>query len=391
MFVAQRNTVLEEPANSFPPVQVCAKCVMDTTEKTTIFDDSGVCNHCQAYADNLAHRVAGEEGKERLDKIVTKIKQAGKGKAYDCIIGVSGGVDSTYVAYRAKEMGLRPLAVHFDNGWNSELAVHNIEQVLNKLDIDLLTYVVDWEEFKDLQLSFLKASVPDGEIPTDHAILATLIDTAISHNVNYVITGLNYITEGISFESWSYGHHDWRYISDIQSRFGSTKLKSTPHFTLFRLFYALAIKRIKFVSLLNYIDYNREQSVRILNEKLGWRHYGGKHYESVYTRFFQGFILPHKFKIDKRKAYLTSQIVSSNGEYTREMALEELKANPYPQELFQKDKEFVCKKFGLSNHDFDKIMSETPRSFNEYKTNYGLVKKARAFYQLLRTMGFIYK
>ncbi|MHC1783280.1 MAG: 7-cyano-7-deazaguanine synthase [Anaerolineaceae bacterium] len=206
---------------------ICTRCVMDSSDREITFDEEGVCNHCRKYDLIMTSYPFNDPASRQLelDKMVARIKQAGQGKPYDCIIGVSGGVDSTYLAYAAKLNGLRPLAIHLDNGWNSELSVHNIEKVLNKLNIDLYTHVLDWEEFRDLQLSFLKASVSDAEIPTDHAIGGILYRMAVKNNVSYILLGTNFSTESGIPSSWTYGVSDWRYISSVHRQFGSRKLK----------------------------------------------------------------------------------------------------------------------------------------------------------------------
>src|SRR3989338_3815557 len=217
------------------PYRVCVRCIMDTSDPFIAFDASGVCNHCRHYDAIVKQFVRTGPGAERqLQHLVSTIQRDGKRKQYDCVIGVSGGVDSTYLAYTVKQLGLRPLAVHFDNGWDSELAVSNIEKTLKRLSIDLFTYVVDWEEFKDLQLSFLRASTPDSEVPTDHAIVALLHQLAAQHGVRYIIIGSNVATEGILPGAWSHGHIDWRYIKQLEKRFGHVQLKTYPHYTLAR-------------------------------------------------------------------------------------------------------------------------------------------------------------
>ena len=250
--------MITEKAATISSIQICVQCVMDTTDPDIQFDEQGICNHCKNYETVIDSRVfTGQEGKDKLDRMVTAMKKAGKNKSYDCLIGVSGGVDSTYTAYLVKQMGLRPLAVHFDNGWNSELAVSNIEKVLKKLDIDLYTHVVNWNEFKALQISFLKASTPDGEIPTDHAINALLFRQAAKHNIKYIISGLNFSTESIMPKAWSYGHMDWPYIKGIYKQFGKNlKLSTYPYISWSKLFYYTFFKGIRSFSMLNYIDYS---------------------------------------------------------------------------------------------------------------------------------------
>ena len=212
--------------------RICNRCIMDTTDPDIVFDEAGVCNHCHRYDAIAAKRLIPlAERPARLDALVEKIKRGGRGKEYDCVIGVSGGVDSTYVAYLTHELGLRPLAIHFDNGWNSEIAVANIEKTLKALGIDLFTYVVNWPEFRDLQLSFLKASTPDGEVPTDHAIVALLYRMAVKHGLKHVLLGVNVNSEAIMPRKWGYGYADFRYISAVHRQFGKVRLKTFPHYS----------------------------------------------------------------------------------------------------------------------------------------------------------------
>lgn len=364
--------------------QRCSRCIMDTVaDKNIAFDSEGVCHHCRRYEELVGSRVVpGEKGLQALRLLADRIKAAGRGKEYDCIVGVSGGVDSTYVAYLVKQYGLRPLAIHFDNGWNSELAVKNIERVLRKLDIDLHTYVVDWEEFRDLQLSFLKASTPDGEIPTDHAISALLWQEASKRGIKFIISGMNFSTESISVPDWAYGHSDWRYVKDVHRRFGSVKLRTYPHFSLPYLFYVNVIRGVRVVSILNYVDYHKEQAMEILHNQLGWEYYGGKHHESIYTRFFQGYVLPKKFGVDKRHGHLSDLI--NAGQITREQALLEIKQPTYPEDLQQQDLIYVSKKLGLTPERFEEIMRAPIRTFRDYKNSYGVVQFLRALVNSLR-------
>jgi N-acetyl sugar amidotransferase len=365
----------------------CARCIMNSAVDPAIqFDGNGVCNHClRNDALQQARRSKGAEGQAALARLVDRIKASGRGQEYDCIIGVSGGVDSTYVAYLVKQLGLRALAVHFDNGWNSELAVKNIEHALNKLGIDLYTYVVDWPEFRDLQVAFLKASTPDGEIPTDHGIFALLWREASRRGIRYIISGMNFATEAISIPDWAYGHSDWRYIKDVHRRFGTTRLTTYPHFSPGYLFYVNAIRRVRTVSILNYLDYRKEEAMALLQEKLGWRYYGGKHHESIYTRFYQGYVLPRKFGIDKRYGHLSDLI--NAGQMTREAALKELAAPPYPEELQQQDLAYVTKKLGLTAQQFEEIMRAERKSFRDYRNSFGLVQLMRRTVNWLRKSG----
>lgn len=349
---------------------------MDTTDPDISFDAAGVCNHCHRYDVVVRERVipAGERP-ARLAALVAEIKAAAKGKDYDCVIGVSGGVDSTYVAWLVKDLGLRPLAVHLDNGWNSELAVANIEKTLKILGIDLYTHVIDWEEFRDLQIAFLKASTPDGEVPTDHAIFALLYEIAASNGLRHVITGTNVATEAVLPEKWGYGYFDWRYVRDVQRHFGKRKLSTYPHFSLLKLAYYMFVRRIRMVAILNHVDYDKARAMQLLKDKLGWVYYGGKHYESIYTRFFQAYVLPRKFDIDKRKAHLSTLVLS--GQMTREQALQEMKQPVYPEKLLQEDRSYSIKKLGMTEGEFETIMALPRRTFFDYKTSHARFERAK--------------
>ena len=267
---------------------------MDTSAIEIEFDNKGFCNFCNNYYENTTKDLFTDKGgEEMLKNLVKKIKYEGKNKQYDCLIGISGGVDSSYVAYLVKKVyGLRALAVHLDNGWNSELAVANVEHIVKKLGIDLSTYVLDWKEFKDLQTSFLKSSVSNIEIPTDHAIWALLIKTAAKHKIKYIIAGNNVVTESIMPESWLYGSKDSKFIKSIQKKFGNFKLKSYPSLSTFDYVDYLLIRGIRWVPILNYVNFNKNKAKELLINDLGWRDYGGKHYESIFTRFFHSYYLP---------------------------------------------------------------------------------------------------
>lgn len=371
---------MEKPRNATQETNchVCTKCIMDTTDPDITFDNEGICCHCHRYEQVAKARLfEGQENKHKLDELINEISTRGRHKEYDCVIGVSGGVDSTYVAYLVNRFGLRPLAVHLDNGWDSELAVGNIENVLKKLDIDLYTHVVDWEQFRDLQLSFLRASTPDGEVPTDHAILATLYHVASHHGVRYIIMGTNVISEAIMPLKWGYGYFDLKYIRGIHRCFGSKKLSTYPCVSLPQLFYYRAVKKIQMVSILNYISYDKKQAMETIQRELGWVNYGGKHYESVYTRFFQACILPRKFSIDKRKAHYSNLICS--GQMTREEALDSMNKPLFPPEKLKEEREYVIKKLGIPEEDFEGIMSLPTKTFEEYPTNYSLTERIKRF------------
>lgn len=338
---------------------------MDTTDPDITFNEQGVCIRCrEAEMRRAAVAIPAEAKESTLQALVTRIKAAGQGKDYDCVIGVSGGTDSTYVAYLSRKYGLRPLAVHLDNGWNSALAVSNIENCLKTLAIDLFTCVLDWDEFKDLQLAFLKASTPDSEIPTDHAIRALLMQKAAEIGVRFIITGENVATEGVNAPAWSQGHSDWRYIHSIHQQFGRVPLKTYPHYSLWDYFVYTRVKRQKFIKILNYVDYNKHQAQETLKAEVSWTPYTGKHHESVYTRFFQAYILPRKFGFDKRRMHLSDLILSQ--EISRSQALATMKEEIAPTDLVRQDKLFVAKKLGLNEAEFDQLMALPPKSFGDY-------------------------
>lgn len=366
---------------------MCTRCVMDTTDPDIFFDENGICNHCHTYEHMTSRKIpTGEEGKNKLAEIANRIKENNHNKPYDCVIGVSGGVDSTFVAYKVKEMGLRPLAVHLDNGWDSELAIKNIENICRKLQIDLHTIVLDWNEFKDLQLSFLKASTPDSEIPSDHAIVAAMVNTAMMIGVKKIITGYNARTESHLPTTWSQGHFDWGYIKNIQKRFGSVQLKSFPHLSF--IDFLLQTYNKRFINLLDYIDYSKKDAIPVLEKELSWKYYGGKHYESIYTRWYQGYWLPLKFGYDKRKSHFSSLICA--GEMTRSAALEELTKPSYPLELQKEDTAYVLKKLDLSQDQLDTLLDLPKKTYWDYAP-YGRVKKTFLFHGLRKVYRFLNK
>lgn len=343
----------------------CSHCVLDTHDDPEMtFDQEGVCSYCQNYKKHEGEYVRkGRRGLEELKKIVEKIKSDGARKPYDCIIGLSGGVDSSYLALQAKEFGLRPLAVHFDNGWNSELAVNNIENIVSKLNFDLHTVVIDWDEFRDLQLAFLRASVVDIELITDHAIFASLYKIALEQDVKYILSGINYVTEAILPEPWVHDKRDHIHIKAISTQFGKIPLKKFPLFDT-NLKFRISWKGVTSVPVLNYLEYIKSDVKKEIVQKLNWRDYGGKHYESVFTRFYQGYILPVKFGIDKRKAHLSTLI--NSGQINRNSALLELESPIYPEDLRKSDFDFVLKKLGLSVEDFQQIMNLPIKKHRDY-------------------------
>jgi N-acetyl sugar amidotransferase len=349
-----------------PDYRVCSKTVMDNIADPGIsFDKDGVCNYYYQYFDRMPKEVADPiYAKEQLSKVQQQIIQSGKGKAYDCIVGVSGGVDSTFIALKAKEFGFRPLIVHFDNGWNSEIAVKNIENIVQKLGYDLYTHVFDWEEFKDMQLALFKANVVDIEAITDVAIEGVLIMLATKFKIKYIISGHNYKTESILPRAWIY--KDYFNITDIHKKHGTRPISLFPHYDSLLNKLKLKFSPLRTIFLLNYMDYDKKKAKEAIIKGLGWRDYGGKHYESVFTRFYQGYILPKKFGIDKRKAHLTNLVCC--GQLTRDQAIEELKAPIYPAEQLKIDYDFALKKLGFTEAEFEEYIRTPARSHFEFDT-----------------------
>ncbi len=368
------------------PYQQCSLSVMDTIADPDIrFDEKGICNYYYEYKKAEAKLRTGEAGREELEALAAEIKEAGEGLPYDCIMGLSGGVDSTYVAYLAKQLGLRPLAVHFDNGWNSELAVMNIENIIGRLGFDLYTYVIDWNEFRDLQLAYLKASVVDIEAITDHAIFATLYRLAGEKKVKYFLNGTNVQTENTLPKSWIHSKSDHINIKSIHKAYGTLPLKTFPFSNAKVKRYYQQVVGVRSISVINYVGYNKQQVKELIQRELGWRDYGGKHYESVWTRFYQGYILPGKFKIDKRKAHLSDLIFG--GQISKAEALEELAKPIYDPKQFKIDYEFVLKKLGLTGDEFDAIMKAPPRSHYEFDYEKPIDQR----YPVLRPIKLIYR
>lgn len=351
--------------------KICNRCVMDDSAIGISFDKDGVCNFCKIHDELEMQYAFGAKSSRDLNGILEKIKKDGKGKKYDCIVGVSGGRDSTYTLYSAVKFGLRPLAVHFDNGWNTEVAVKNIKNVCQKLNVDLFTYVADWEEFKDLQRSFLKASVSDADVPNDWTIFSVLFQAAAKEGLRYIVHGHSFRTEGSSPLSWTY--MDGKYLMDIQKKFGTRKIKSFPIMTISDFIYYSFIKNIRQIRLLYFLPYDEKEILKVLNTEVGWIDYGGKHHESKFTGFFQSYILTRKFNIDKRKLHF-SALIRSN-QMTRSDAINEIQKDPY--DGGEETIKYCLKKLDLSEEDFGVIMKDEVKHFYDYNTYFGLVKKMK--------------
>lgn len=363
-------------------MRICTRSVLDDTIRGIRFDENGECHYCKIY-DEMDKLYPVENRQEDLEAIVAKIKAKGKGKKYDCVIGVSGGTDSTYTMIKVKELGLRPLAVHLDNGWNSEIAVKNIKNACDILGIELYTYVIEWEEFKDLQLSFLKASTPDAEVPTDVAIHSILVKMAAKEGVKYVLNGHSFRTEFIMPKEWTY--MDGKYIKAVQKQFGTKKLKSFPNYTIFDTVWQNFIKGVKVVPFLNYFEYSKEDARKVLEKEVGWQYYGGHHHENTYTKFYQSHLLPKKFGIDKRKTALSASVLS--GKMTRQEALDILENEHH--HVDKETVEFVIRKLGITQEEFDEIMKLPVKSFRDYPTYYPLIKAMKGPIKLACKLGLL--
>jgi len=359
---------------SFGPI--CARCVMDRSDPDIRFDQDGVCNHCHDTSRALeALRVPDDVLDARRNRVLDQIRTHGKNREYDCLIGVSGGVDSSYVAYLAKLHELRPLVVHFDNGWNSELAVQNIQSIMDHLGFELDTYVINWEEFKDLQRAFFRASVIDIELLTDHAITATMFHLARTRDIPYVLSGQNLATENGMPRSWIWFKQDARNIRAIHKAYGSRPIRSFPLFSTWQWLWNLATRRFKTVNLLDLVRYRKNDAIQVLTTELGWRYYGGKHYESVFTKYYQAHILPTKFGIDKRRCHFSSLI--RNQEMTRDEALEALSAPLYDPIELRQDQDYILKKLEFTAEEFESIMRTPPRKHEDYPSDKRLLDLLR--------------
>jgi N-acetyl sugar amidotransferase len=338
---------------------------MDTTDPLITFDEAGRCCHCTEFLERRAkHSYQGKESDVALNRILDNIRRAGRGKKYDCVLGVSGGADSSYLGYIITERGLRPLAVHMDNGWNSEKAVVNIKNITRKLGIDYESYVLDWEEFKNLQLSFLKASVPEAETPTDVAIPAALHSIAAKYGIKYILSGGNLATEGILPKSWHYDVKDLKYFNHIHRTFGNRPLKSFPTFGYKKEIFYKIVKGMWMVYPLNDVPFIKDEAMKLLSDKFDWRPYGGKHYESIYTRFIQSYYLYEKFKIDYRRATLSNQICV--GAIDRCRAVQQLRSLPYNPDEIDETKQYVAKKLGIDTDELERIMRLPAKWYGDY-------------------------
>lgn len=346
--------------------QQCCRCVMDTSDPEIFFDTDGVCNHCVEFS-----RVAeagwfpNEEGEARWSSMVEKIKITGHGRDYDCILGLSGGVDSSFLALKVKEYGLRPLVVHVDAGWNSELAVNNIDAIIQYCNYDLHTHVVDWDEMRELQLAFLKSGVSNQDVPQDHIFFSSLYHYATKHRIRYVLSGGNLATEGIFPKSWHGSAMDAINLSHIFKKYGKGNLKNYKTISFFEYYFLYPfVKGMRTIRPLNYMSYNKAEALRDLQQKVGYKLYSRKHGESFFTKFFQNYYLPERYGFDKRLPHLSSLIVS--GQLSRESALVELRKPLYLEDELQNDITYFCKKMRISNLEFSELMDAPRHHYSDF-------------------------
>ena len=362
--------------------RICRKCVMDTTDPEINFDEDGICNHCREFDEVTSKRwFPNIQGEKRLEAIYEKMKKENAKKDYDCILGLSGGVDSSYLALKLYEADIRPLVVHVDGGWNSELAVQNIENIVNYCGWHLHTIVIDWEEMKDLQLAYLKSGIANQDVPQDHAFFASLYHFATKHQVNYVISGGNIATESIFPKAWHWSAMDADNLHAIHKKFGTIKLRNYKTIGFYQLyFYYPFIKKMKIIRPLNFMPYIKNEALKELKDKVGYKEYARKHGESVFTRFFQNYWLPMKFGYDKRKPHLSSLIVA--GQMIREEALKELEKPLYDEKELKEDKQYIAKKLGVSYEEFEQILQMSSHTYSDFPNmaeKYNRIKKVQNF------------
>lgn len=354
------------------------RCVMDTSDPWITFNDEGVCNHCQAYDVYVNSIGTPEDRQHKLEQLVAQLKARGKGKEYDCIMGLSGGVDSSYLAWFAvKKLGLRPLVVHVDTGWNSELAVNNIQNIVQRLDLDMHTLVIDWPEIRDLQRSYFLSGIANLDVPQDHAFIASLFSEARKYGITDILNGGNMQTESILPNAWGYDASDSVSLKAIHAKFGTIKLKNYPTISMYeKYFYYPFVLKMRVHRPLELIDYRKDIAKKLLIEELGWRDYGGKHYESVFTKFFQAHYLPTKFGYDKRLAHYASLIVS--GQINKEEAHSELQKPLYDLRDLEEDKVFWIKKLGVSESEYERIMAARPTFYTDFANNQQSLTRLRS-------------
>ncbi|MCW1244312.1 N-acetyl sugar amidotransferase [Pseudomonas sp. SAICEU22] len=366
--------------------RVCSRCVMDETDANIMFDEHGVCNHCHRFDRVQSLQLfGGADGEARLQNIVDKIKKEGAGKEYDCIIGLSGGVDSSYLAVKIKDFGLRPLVVHVDAGWNSELAVSNIEKIIKYCGYDLHTHVMNWEEMRDLQLSYMKAAVANQDVPQDHAFFSSMYHFAVKNEIKYILSGGNLATEAVFPDSWHGSAMDAINLKDIHRVYGSKPLRDYKTISFFEYYFWYPFaKGMRTVRPLNFMEYNKREAEKYLQDTVGYRSYARKHGESIFTKLFQNYYLPTKFGYDKRKLHYSSMILS--GQISREEAVIKLAEPLYASNELENDIEYFCKKMRINRQQFDELMQAPIHDYSDFKSwdkLQGVAKKSQILLQKL--------
>lgn len=349
---------------------ICSNCVMDTTDSEIVFDENGTCDHCLTYEKEIkpSWKPASENSSEMFN-LIDKVKKAGKGNEFDCLMGMSGGIDSSFLLHKmVTEYGLRPLVFHVDGGWNSQLAVNNIQRVVDKLGLDLYTEVIDWKEMRDLQLSYFKSGISNIDSPQDHAFFATMYKFASKNNIKYILTGGNYATECIRNPlQWMWYQSDSILLRDIHNKFGTIKLDKFPVTNiLWHKFYLPFLRGIKLKRPLDFIEYDKEKAILELENEYGYQSYPQKHFESRFTRFYESYWLPERFGFDTRKVQYSSLILT--GQMTREDALEELKTKPYDEETIHIDIEYIATKLGITVDELNGYMNMEKRTHRDFKS-----------------------
>ncbi len=365
--------------------QICTKCVMDTSDPNIKFDENSVCDHCHDFSTNVKpYWQVNETSQKQLQNIIQKIKKDGLGKEFDSILGISGGVDSSYMLHLAvKEFGLRPLVFHVDGGWNSELAVHNINVMIDKLGLDLYTEVINWEEMKDFQLAFFKSGVPHIDIPQDHAFIATLYYFSEKHKIKYILNGGNYSTECVQYPMlWFYYGTDMKQINDIRRKFGTVKMKSYPFSSIFRhKIYLRYIKRVKMVKPLNYVPFVKKDVMSLLQKEYDWKPYPQKHFESRFTKFYEGYWLPERFGFDTRRVQFSSLILT--GQMGRDEAIKLLKKPAYDPETIEDEFNYIATKLGIFSDELGHYLTMPKKFYWNYKNLQNIFRAGAWFLKLI--------
>lgn len=354
--------------------QICLNCVMDTSDPKNTFDERGLCRHCNNFYQNiLPNWHTDERGWNEIQAIAGRVRKEGSGKDFDCILGISGGLDSSYLTYVAKhKLGLRPLVFHVDAGWNSQIAVNNIERLVDKLNLDLFTEVIDWDEMRDLQLAFFKAGVDHIDTPQDHAFFATMYKFAAKYRIRHILNGGNYSTECVNNPlDWHYHASDLVQLRDIHRKFGQRRLSKFPlcNILTYKIYYRY-FRGVRVIRPLNYVPYKKKEAIEFLKKEFGWQEYPQKHFESRFTKFYEGYWQPKKFGVDKRRTQFSSLILT--GQMSREEALERLAQPPYDEAEVRQDFEYVATKLGISTEELQSYFDAPNKSYKDYRSQAAL-------------------